>query len=95
MESSMNFDDRLGKIRSELSPLRASLLQHLIYGEIDSLGNLHLFMQHHVFAVWDFMSLLKALQQRLCGSRVPWLPSDGRTAARLVNEIVLAEESDD
>lgn len=86
---------RINKLKSKLSPLRASLLNHSIYQKIDCIGNLHLFMQHHVFAVWDFMSLLKSLQQRLCGSSLPWLPPADRIATRLVNEIVLGEESDD
>src|SRR5262249_24410993 len=67
---------------------------HPIYQEIDRLESLHLFMEHHVFAVWDFMSLLKALQRRLCCVEVPWLPATDPISSRFVNEIVLAEESD-
>jgi hypothetical protein len=75
--------------------LKVSLLEHPIYRQIDSLAALRRFMEHHVFAVWDFMSLLKTLQHRLCCVAVPWLPAADPHATRLVNEIVLAEESDE
>jgi hypothetical protein len=78
-----------------LEPLRRALLEHPIYARIDCVAALHIFMQHHVFAVWDFMSLLKSLQQRLSYIQVPWLPPLNRQGCRLVNEIVLGEESDE
>jgi hypothetical protein len=76
-------------------PWKVSLLEHPIYRQLDSLAALRLFMEHHVFAVWDFMSLLKALQRRLSCVEVPWLPAANPHATRVVNEIVLAEESDE
>ena len=87
--------NRLQQVQERLRPLKAALLNHPIYQEIDRLDSLRLFMEHHVFAVWDFMSLLKALQRRLCCVEVPWLPAADPLGCRLVNEIVLAEESDD
>ena len=86
---------RLEQIRVRLAPHRTALLNHPVYREIDRLDGLRQFMEHHVFAVWDFMSLLKALQRRLSCVEVPWLPPADPTSSRFVNEIVLAEESDD
>ena len=82
------------QIEQRLAPLKSDLLKHPLYGEVDNLESLQRFMEFHVYAVWDFMSLLKALQQRLACVSVPWLPSAAPEGCRLVNEIVLAEESD-
>jgi hypothetical protein len=73
---------------------RQALLEHRLYFELETLGDLAVFMEHHVYAVWDFMSLLKALQVRLTCASVPWVPRGDGPVRRLVNEIVLAEESD-
>ena len=85
----------LDQIRDAVTPLRQSLLQHSLYVRMDDAAALRTFMEQHVFAVWDFMSLLKALQQRLCCTTVPWVPSAHPAASRLINEIVLGEESDE
>jgi hypothetical protein len=71
------------------------LVAHPIYSSINDESALRLFMRTHVFCVWDFQSLLKALQMSLTCVTLPWLPTRDREARRLINEIVLDEESDE
>jgi len=59
---------------ADIKVAREKLLQHPIYEAINSPQRLRVFMQAHVFAVWDFMSLLKALQRRLTCIELPWMP---------------------
>ncbi|MDD2050752.1 DUF3050 domain-containing protein [Pseudomonas putida] len=81
--------------KSTLAQYKQQLANHPIFAEIHSLPILQRFMETHVFAVWDFMSLTKRLQQELTCIQLPWLPPQDPQAARLINEIVLGEESDE
>jgi len=80
---------------ASVSQERELLLKHPIYKELQDLRDFTLFMEFHVFAVWDFMSLLKSLQIHLTGTTLPWVPASDPMAARLINDIVLAEETDE
>jgi hypothetical protein len=81
-------------IKRSIEDLRKQLLNHELYQHLESMDQLQLFMEQHVFAVWDFMVLLKALQRKLTSTGEAWVPSDNKVARRLINDIVLAEESD-
>ncbi len=85
---------RIETLQNTIQPLYQRLAAHPLYRSIRSIEDLHLFQQTHVFAVWDFMSLLKALQRGLTSVDLPWSPSLFPESRRLINEIVLGEESD-
>jgi hypothetical protein len=85
---------RFAKLEKALAPDVRELLAHPVYAELRGLPDIRILMQSHVFAVWDFMSLVKALQRELTCVSVPWLPPREPRLARFLNEIVLGEESD-
>src|SRR5690606_38644798 len=84
----------IADINTSIQTLKNELIHHSLYSKIKTVNDLKLFMQGHVYAVWDFMSLLKALQAQLTCTTSPWFASPNPNVRYLINEIVLAEESD-
>ena len=81
-------------LEHRIAPLRRQIINHPAYAAINRLEDLQAFMHFHVYAVWDFMSLLKALQSKLTCVQAPWFPVGEADTRFLINEIVVGEESD-
>lgn len=81
-------------INNSIQPQKELLLQHSLYKKVKTIEDLQCFLENHVYAVWDFMSLLKALQSKLTCTTTPWFATQNPQTRYLINEIVLAEESD-
>lgn len=84
----------ISTINSSIQTQKQQLLNHSLYKKINTIDDLHSFLESHVYAVWDFMSLLKALQSKLTCTTTPWFATPYPETRYLINEIVLAEESD-
>ena len=79
---------------SSVDPLSKKLESHKVFTNLNTLSDLKLFMEHHIFAVWDFMSLLKKLQEIYVPHGSPWVPNPNGNVVRFINEMVMEEESD-
>ncbi len=85
---------QIDTIKKTIEPLRQEIINHKVYAAIKDIEDLKIFMQYHIYAVWDFMSLLKSLQNNLTCTSVPWFPIGSAETRHLINEIVVGEESD-
>jgi hypothetical protein len=83
------------RLEAAVEPIRHEVVSHPLYHRLNNMSAVVTFMEHHAFAVWDFMSLLKTLQRGLTCVQVPWVPCGPTASRRLINDIVLVEESDE
>ena len=79
----------------EINKLQKELSEHPVYDAVKNLDDLTIFMQHHIYSVWDFMSLVKYLQREFAPNTTPWMPHGDPMIRRFINDIVLEEESDE
>lgn len=75
--------------------LRKELATHPVYASVTDMNDLTIFMQHHIYSVWDFMSLVKYLQNKIAPAQTPWVPFGDAQVQRFINDIVLEEETDE
>jgi hypothetical protein len=95
MTSQASDNSHLAAFQANIKELSTQLANDQLFRKINSQEKLQRFMEHHVYAVWDFMSLLKYLQHHLTCTQSPWIPVGTAELRFFINEIVLGEESDE
>lgn len=86
--------NNLEYILHELDPPIQKIKYHPLYSQVNTIANLKIFMENHVFAVWDFMCLLKELHRRLVSTSAPWFPPKDALSSNLISSILVEEEGD-
>jgi hypothetical protein len=81
--------------KDNIVPLKNGITSHEIFGAVSTIGQMRVFMEHHIFAVYDFMCLLKELQNKLTCTTSPWVPKSEKLVRRFINHMVLEEETDE
>lgn len=87
-------NERIKSLNKKIEPFKIDIVNHSLYNKLKSANDIKVLMENHVYAVWDFMSLLKSLQSILTCTSSPWKPKGDPEIRRLINSIVLEEESD-
>lgn len=90
----INYALTLSSVSKQFDSLRLQLINHPLNSAIGNIEHLRIYMEHHVFAVWDFMSLIKSVQNFIAPTTVPWVPSDNPNYVHFINQLVSEEESD-
>ena len=78
-----------------IAGFKNQLEDHPVYEAVSTIDDLQCFMEHHIYSVWDFMSLIKYLQSVVAPTTYPWTPQGQGSVRRFINELVLEEESDE
>ena len=82
------------EVNKNIQSYKEEIVNHPLYSQLNTIEDVQKLMEIHVYAVWDFMSLLKGLQIELTCTKIPWKPIGENKTRRLINSIVLEEESD-
>lgn len=86
------------RIEEKMSQLQSDIIEmkhHQVFNEIKTINDLRIFMEWHIFTVWDFRPLIQSLKNDFTGTTLSLMPTKNTKFARLINEIALGEESDE